>query len=177
MVDRPVLDPDRPVVVFAVLRPTLPPVKLGSGPCPPLTETPIWGLADGMWQARLQHILDNRYAYIGAVVAAMLGLMAGLAMRPKLTPVEPPKPVAEAPGFDGPSQAAPASPMAFTAYHKGVPDYVLGTDWTASETPPPPPPPTDFSVFDTDPPEPSAPADPAPEPDQAQASATEVPNT
>lgn len=130
-----------------------------------------------MWQARLQHILDNRYAYIGGVVAALLGLMAGVAMRPKLTPVEPPKPVAEAPGFEGPSQTAAASPMAFTAYHKGVPDYVLGTDWTGSKPPPPPPPPSDYSAFEADPPERSDAEDPVSEPEPADASATEAPGT
>ena len=130
-----------------------------------------------MWQARLQHILDNRYAYIGGVVAALLGLMAGVAMRPKLTPVEPPKPVAEAPGFDGPSQTASASPMAFTAYRKGVPDYVLGTDWTAATPPPPPPPPVDYSAFEADPPDPPQSEDPAPAPEQVEAPATDAPNT
>ena len=123
-----------------------------------------------MWQDRLQHILNHRYAYIGAVVAALLGLLAGVAMRPRLTPAEPPAPVAETPGFTGPSVTASAGTTAFTAYHKGVPDYVLGTDWTGSGSPPPPPPPpNDYSVFEADPPEASAPAEPetAPEPTEA----------
>jgi len=123
-----------------------------------------------MWQDRLQHILNHRYAYIGGLVAALLGLLAGIAMRPKLTPVEPPAPVAEVQGFTGPSEAAPSGPTAFTAYHKGVPDYVLGTDWTGSKPPPPPPPPpADHSVFEAEAPTPPehAEAETVPEPTEA----------
>lgn len=123
-----------------------------------------------MWQDRLQHILDHRYAYIGGVVAAMLGLMAGVAMRPKLTPVEPPAAAVEAQGFAGPTQAAPAQATAFTAYHKGVPDYVLGTDWTGPKVPPPPPPPpNDHSVFEAEAPAPPEPAEPETPPEPTEA--------
>jgi hypothetical protein len=105
-------------------------------------------------------ILDRK-AYLGMSAAALIGLLAGAAMKPVLKVGD---------GPEGPQLLMPVSPhrapyaddrLAFVAYPFGLPDFVIGTDWlqpfeTYDEPPPvsQEPPAEDYAYVAYEPPPP-----------------------